>query len=92
MDDIDTALLRLSEDRVPSRLATIEALVFERISNDARSRDVSRPFRMAAITVALVMGIAGGLIPDNSPRAQQSLTPIGGAIDLAPSTLLASDW
>lgn len=93
MNEIDAALLRLSQDQVPSRLAATEALVLDRITGGSpRSHDASRPFRIAAVAAALMIGILGGLMPGESATAKPSLSPLGGAADLAPSTLLTEGW
>ena len=88
MVDIDRALRRLAEDPVPSRLAATEALVLGKISGPTSTHDVPVPFRVAAVTAALAMGIAGGLLPSQSAKAEQTVTLIGAAGELAPSSLL----
>lgn len=93
MIEIDRALQRLSEDTVPTRLAATEASILEKIANpNFAAHDLPRPFRMAAVTAALAMGIAGGLLPSESAKAEQSLPLIGAAAELAPSTLLTGGW
>src|SRR3546814_15959131 len=89
MIEIDRALQRLSEDAVSTRLAATEASILEKISSpNFGAHDLPRPFRLAAVTAALAMGIAGGLVPSESATAEQSLPLIGAAAALAPSTLL----
>ena len=89
MVDIDTALRRLAKDPAPSRLAATEASILVQIAGQTPApHDVPAPFRMAAIAVAVVMGVAAGLAPSESASTQHAVTLIGGAAELAPSTLL----
>ena len=89
MVDIDRALRRLAEDPVPSRLAATEGFALIEISGRApASHDLPTPFRVAAVAAALAMGIAGGLVPSESAKAEQTVTLIGAAAELAPSSLL----
>lgn len=89
MKDIDTALRRLAEEETPSQLSLVDAAVLERIEGYSFGpRDVSIPFRVAAVAAALVMGVAAGLIPGQSADAKDTFVEISGAAKLAPSTLL----
>ncbi len=89
MKDIDTALRRLAEEGTPSRLSLIDAAVLQRIDGyNFGAREVSIPFRVAAVAAALVMGIAAGLIPGQNADAKDTFVEISGAAKLAPSTLL----
>src|SRR3546814_12079680 len=88
MIEIDRALQRLSEDAVSTRLAATEASILEKISSpNFGAHDLPRPFRLAAVTAALAMGIAGGLVPSESAKAEQYLPLIGAAAALAPSKI-----
>lgn len=89
MDDIDIELRRLAEDRVPNSLGAIDGQVLQRVSAYGfATRDIPTRFRVAAVAFALLMGVAGGLIPGEAADAEPSVTAISGAIELAPSTLL----
>lgn len=94
MDDIDSGLARLARDPVPARLMASEASVLQRISGHsfAAQGDVSTRLRIMVVGAALVMGVAGGLVPAEPVAAEHSLSPIGGAAELAPSTLLTGGW
>lgn len=91
MEDIDSALRRLSGDRVPSRLAQIDAQVLERVAGHrfGTHHDIGQ-FRVMAVAAALFMGIAGGMLPEEPAGPKPSLSPLSGATDLAPSTLLTT--
>lgn len=93
MDDIDFALSRAASAPVPTRLAATEALVLSRVSGHSfATRELPVGFRVAAMASALIMGVAGGLVPAEPAAAEHSLSPIGGAAELAPSTLLTGGW
>lgn len=89
MNDIDRELRRLAEDRVPNSLGAIDVRVLQRVSTYRFGpSDIPNRFRVAAVAFALLMGVAGGLIPGEAADAEPSVTTISGAIELAPSTLL----
>lgn len=93
MDDIDIALREAASAPVPTRLAATEALVLSRVSGHSfATRELPIGFRVTAMAAALVMGVAVGLMPAEPAAAEQSLSPIGGAAELAPSTLLTGGW
>lgn len=94
MDDIDTALAKLARDPVPARLLANEISVLQRISGHsfAAHGDVTTRLRIVVVGAALIMGVAGGLLPAKPVPAQHSLSPIGGAAELAPSALLTDGW
>lgn len=93
MDDIDIALKWAANAPVPTRLAVTEALVLGRVSSHRfATRELPIGLRVTALAVALLMGVVGGLMPAEPAAAEQSLSPIGGAAELAPSTLLTADW
>jgi hypothetical protein len=87
--DIDNALQRLADDQVPTGLMSIESVVLERVSEHRFSpAGQYTTLRVFAVAGALLMGVAGGLMPTDEAEAQPSLTPVAGASDLAPSSLL----
>lgn len=89
MRDIDQALICLSRDPVPDGLASIENVVLGRVAGHGyETQRLPARWPLAIVTGALVMGVAGGLLPREDARAQSPLMPIGGAGEIAPSTLL----
>ena len=87
--NIDTALERLARDDVPARLSDIEGAVLDGVAGHRfPQRGELTRVRVMAISGALLMGLAGGLMPTDDVEAQPSLTPIAGASDLAPASLL----
>jgi|UPI0005C95E7A hypothetical protein len=89
MNDLDAALRRLSEEPGPCRLGGVEAEVLRRVAGHSFARESLR-FRVLAVGVALVMGIAGGALPERPASARGALSPLNEAAGLAPSTLLTS--
>lgn len=88
-DEIDTTLQRLARDDVPAGLTRIESAVFMEVASHRFPQPGEfTALRVAAVGGALLMGVAGGLMPTGSADAQPSLTPIAGASDLAPASLL----
>ena len=87
MSDFDVLLRRLSEEPVPDGLAWTERRILERVSGYSFHREPLR-FRVAAVAVALLMGVAGGMLPESGADAR-GVAPLGEDADLAPSTLLA---
>jgi len=88
MYDIDSALRRLAEAPPPAHLAQVDAAVFQRIEGHRFGpNNVVTTYRAGVVTLALVMGIAGGLVPGESD-SRDALVPISAAAKLAPSTLL----
>ena len=87
-DDLNRALARLSEQPVPGALAQTERTVLERIAAfGPRLRELPRSFWLAAVGLALVMGIVGGVLP--GARQEAPLYPLAPESRLAPSSLLA---
>lgn len=88
-DDFDAAFERLGRAPAPAGLASLEQSVLARI---ARERPARQPdmfgYSLTAAAAALVMGVASGLLPQGEEPAHDSLTPLSGAAELAPSTLL----
>ena len=89
MNDLDTALRRLSEEPGPVRLEGLDAEVLRRVAGHSFARESLR-FRVLAVGIALVMGVAGGALPDRPASARGALGPLNEAAGLAPSTLLTS--
>lgn len=87
MDNLDAALTTLARAPVPASLDGIEAKVLARIAARPTIR-VSMSSGVIAIAAALLIGVFGAGIPDQSARAASSLSPLGPASTLAPSTLL----
>lgn len=93
MHDIDSALRRLAEAPLPARVAGLETEVLKRTKDHRFERKQrATTFRFAAVALALIMGIAGGIVPGRSASAEDLLLPISDAVKLAPSTLLLGDW
>ncbi len=91
MDDIDDVLKRAANAAVPARVASVDARVFSRISGYSfAAGEFPIGLRIAALAVALFMGVAGGMMPSEPAALEQSLSPISGAAQFAPSTLLMS--
>lgn len=87
--DIDTNLMRLACEPAPARLASIEDAAFRQIARSSLTiRELPTRVGVATATAALLMGVAIGMIPTEPADSERSLSPIGGAADLAPSTLL----
>ena len=88
--DLDTALRRLAEAPVPPRLKAVEGQVIGRVaSHRFGRRGESLRTRVALVTVALLMGIAGGMVSDAAAEPQGRPALLAGIDDLAPSSLLS---
>lgn len=87
MHDLDADLRRLSQEAVPGRLNALDTQVLGLVAGHSFAREPLR-FRVVAVAVALVMGIAGGALPDRSDNGRAALGPLNEAAGLAPSTLL----
>lgn len=88
-DEVSKALERLSREPPPGSLVRVESAVMERISVVPRAvRDLPPAVRVLLVAIALLMGIAGGLLPEEPNSRAQSLYPLEPAAKLAPSTLL----
>ena len=88
-DDIETALHRLAQDAVPLRLNALQDNVLGEVANHSFAHSGAPMMaRAGAIAGALLMGVAGGLMPADTAEAEPSLAPFAGASDLAPATLL----
>ena len=88
MMDVDSALHRLSEEAVPSAVASMDAAVLTRVAGHSFAKEPLR-VRATALGLALLVGVAGGMLPDASTRAKQAGPALSEAIEFAPSTLLA---
>ena len=88
MRDLDSALRQLSQQPVHPGLDVLEATVLEHVERHSFSEE---PLRVgaAAIGFALLIGVAGGMLPDAEARAEHSRPALSEAMELAPSTLLA---
>ena len=89
MDYFDAALERVARSRGPARLGSIEGAVLARIASErpVRQHDSLGLSALAAVG-AMAMGVAGGLLPDEAGAGHASLSPLTGASELAPSSLL----
>lgn len=90
MSDFETLLRRLNEEPVPAALASIEQPILKRVSGHSFEREPLR-LRVAAVAVALVMGVAGGMLPESGANGRSVPAPLGEPASLAPSNLLAGD-
>jgi hypothetical protein len=87
--EIDSDLQRLADDQVPAGLTSIDSVVLEQVAGHRFSpAGQYTTLRVFAVAGALLMGVAGGFMPTEEAEAQPSLTPVAGASDLAPSSLL----
>ena len=87
LPDLDNLLRRLREEAAPEQLSTIEARVLSHVSGHSFEQEPLR-YRVGAVTLALLMGIAGGMLPQGSRAENAPVAPFGEPADLAPSTLL----
>ncbi len=86
MRDLDSALHQLSQQPVHPDLDLLEAKILEHVERHSFSQE-PRGVRAAAIMFALLIGVAGGMLPDAKARAEAG-PALSEAIALAPSTLL----
>lgn len=87
MRDLDSALHQLSQQPVHPNLDVLEAKVLEHIKRHSFS-EAPLGVRAAAIGFALLIGVAGGMLPDAEARAKRAGPALSEALELAPSTLL----
>lgn len=87
MPDLDHLLRRLGEETAPNQLSSMEARVLSRVSGHSFRQEPLR-YRVGAVTLALLMGIAGGMLPESSGSRNDPVAPFGEPAKLAPSTLL----
>ena len=89
MDDLDRALARLADAPAPAALDGIEARVLARIGTRPVVHQAG--LGLGVVTVAaMAMGMIGAELPASASPAV-SLTPLGGASPLAPSSLLIGE-
>lgn len=87
MRDLDSALRRLSQQPPHPDLDVLEARVLEHVKRHSFAKE-PLGVRAAAVGCALLIGVAGGMMPDAEARAERSGPVLSEAIELAPSTLL----
>ena len=87
--EIDRELNRLATDGMPARLALIEQNVLDSVAGH-RFASPETLFRVGLVagSVALAMGVFGGVLPVRADSSADSLTPLLEASSLAPSSLL----
>lgn len=90
MRDLDSALRQLSRQPAHADLAMLEVKVLEQVERHSFARE-PLGVRAAAIAFALLIGVAGGMLPDAEAREERSGTAFSEAMELAPSTLLTGD-
>ena len=90
MSEFEDLLGRLKREPAPHALALIEKTVLARVSQVSFKHEPFS-FRVVAVAMALVMGIAGGILPSLEGRDRDAIVPLGEAMEFAPSTLLAAD-
>jgi hypothetical protein len=89
MNDLDTVLMRLAQAPLPAGLAAIDEGVLARVAAGATYR-VRRGVGIASVSAALVMGVAGAVMP-SSQAAATSLAPLGPMSPLSPAALLGGE-
>lgn len=87
MPDLDVMLRRLGDEAAPEPLAAVEARVLQRVIGHSFEQEPLR-FRVGAVTLALLMGVAGGILPEWDGSGNDLVAPFGEPAGLAPSTLL----
>ena len=87
MPDLDVMLRRLGDEAAPVELATTETRVLQRVVGHGFEQEPLR-FRVGAVTLALLMGVAGGILPEWDRGGSDLVAPFGEPAELAPSTLL----
>ncbi len=87
-EELEIGLTRLATDNVPAALETVQGKVLNQVTGlRVTAPPLGTGIRVVAIMGALLMGVAGGLMP-NGAKAQPSLAPLSGASELAPATIL----
>lgn len=87
MPDLDHLLWRLGEETAPDQLSSMEGRVLSRVRGHCFKQEPLR-YRVGAVTLALLMGVAGGMLPESGGSGSDRVVPFGEPADLAPSTLL----
>ena len=87
--EIESELKRLATDGTPDRLGLIEEHVLARVAGHRFTSSETR-FRVGLVagSVALAMGVFGGLLPVRPAPSADNLTPLLETSRLAPSSLL----
>lgn len=85
--NIDDALTRLASLEPHAGLAGMEDRVLDAIGRTP-ARGGGLGATIAAVTLALVLGVASNVVPSTHAQAAQSLSPFGAPSPLAPSALL----
>ncbi|TFI58447.1 hypothetical protein E2493_09955 [Sphingomonas parva] len=89
MYDFDDGLRRLAQTPTPAKLVDLETAVLVRISGEmGEHASGGNSFCIALVAAALVFGIGAGTLPSREAKARTAIAPLGGASELAPSTLL----
>lgn len=92
MDDkLDRILAKLATAPTHPGLIDLDTAVLHRIAQDPAVRRTGGALAVATAVAAVAMGVAGAALPAASGQAQSSLSPLGPAYPLAPSTLLGDD-
>ena len=87
MPDLDHLLRHLGDEPAPDQLSSIESRVLDRVRGHSFEQEPLR-FRVGAVAIALLMGVAGGMLPQRGDDGSDRVAPFGEPADLAPSTLL----
>ncbi|MEO5707710.1 MAG: hypothetical protein ABIT10_06700 [Alteraurantiacibacter sp.] len=91
MHDIDGTLARLRNLPVDPRLAAMDEAVLNGLNRELAWRNrPSGGLYATAAAVALVTGVLGSAVPGGSATTATNPFPLGAAVALAPSTLLAA--
>ena len=86
MDELDTVLMRLAAAPAPAGLDALNEGVFARLAVSP-AFSVRRGVGTATVAAALVIGIAGAIVPSRDADAT-SLTPLASMSPLSPAALL----
>lgn len=89
IEAVDVAIMRLSRPQEPAGLVNIERIVLDRLASEApqRNRD-SLGLSSLAAAVGLIIGVAGGAIPNEAPSKEPTLSPLTHYSAFSTSTLL----
>lgn len=86
--NIDDALARLASDTPHHGLAGLEDRVMNAIATQPAA-GVGAGATLAAVGLALALGVFSNVVPSADAQAATTLSPFGAPSPLAPSTLLA---
>jgi hypothetical protein len=90
MGEVDAALRLVSEEAAPPELFMIDDGVLLRVQGHSFDKE-SVHLRVGAVAFALLMGIAGGMLPDAPAKAGPNVVGLSEGVNLAPSTLLIGE-